>query len=206
MANNDGLTLDSSDNFTESTDLSNTKLATLDILSINKADIFTADDCDKIIKSCIEELWLSSKVIGDKKLHASKRQKLRGEVEGFPFEPIRSITKSANDQIYDFKLLGIIDQDFPQVFKYEEKDHYDWHIELTPVAPSRKLTFIVNLSDPSTYEGGQLEFLNTETDPVLMNSQGGCVVFPSFLSYRIKPVTKGTKYIIIGNVHGALFR
>jgi PKHD-type hydroxylase len=205
MANND-LTLDTTEDFTASSDLSNTKLASLEILSVNKTDVFTPDECDKIVKSCIEELWLSSKVIGDKKLHSSKRQKLRGEVDGFPFDPIRVVTKAANEQIYDFKLLGIIDQDFPQVFKYSVKDHYEWHMELNPVAPSRKLTFIINLSDPTTYEGGELEFLNTDTDQDTMKSQGSCIIFPSFMSYRIKSVTSGSKHIIIGHVHGALFR
>ena len=121
MANNDDLTLESS-SFASQTDLSDVKIASLEILSINKANIFTKEECGKILNNCIEELWLPAKVIGDKKLHSSKRQKLRGDVAGFPFEGIRDVTKSANEQIYDFKLLGIIDQDFPQVFKYDEKD------------------------------------------------------------------------------------
>lgn len=191
-------------NFTA--DAETTKLATLDIISVNKADIFSKDECTQILENCIEELWLPSKVVGSNDLHKSSRQKLRGDVTEFPFNNLRDITKAANTEIYDFKLLGIIDQDFPQVFKYDTNDYYNWHIELNPMAPSRKLTFIVNLSDPESYTGGELEFLNTKTDATSMATQGAVLIFPSFMPYKINPVTSGTKHIIVGHVHGALFR
>lgn len=183
-----------------------TKIASLDIVSINKSTVFSKEECEKILQGCIEELWLPTKVIGDKDFHSAKRQKLRGDVAGFPFINIRDITKSANDEIYDFNLLGIIDQDFPQVFRYQEGDFYNWHIELTPMAPSRKLTFVINLTDDTTYEGGKIEFLNTETGEVNVSEQGACLVFPSYMPWRITPVTSGKNCLIIGHIHGAVFK
>jgi hypothetical protein len=183
-----------------------TKIASLDIVSINKSSLFSKEECEKILQGCIEELWLPTKVIGDKDFHSAKRQKLRGDVGGFPFMGIRDVTKSANEEIYDFNLLGIIDQDFPQVFRYQESDYYKWHIELTPMAPSRKLTFIVNLTDETTYEGGKIEFLNTDSGEVNVSEQGTCLIFPSYMPWRITPVTSGKNCVIIGHIHGALFQ
>jgi predicted 2-oxoglutarate/Fe(II)-dependent dioxygenase YbiX len=185
---------------------SSMKLASLEILSLNKAPLFTKEECQTIIDNCLEDLWLESRVVGDDTLHKSKRQKLRGEPEGFPFDPIRIITKQANEEIYDFRLLGIIDQDFPQIHRYSEGDYYDLHLELSPMATTRKLTFIVNLSDSESYEGGNIEFLNTDTSEADLNEQGSILIFPSFLPYKITEVTKGNKDIIIGNIHGAVFR
>lgn len=182
------------------------KLASLDILSLNKTPLFTQEECEKLLAGCIEDLWLPVKVVGEKGLHSSTRQKLRGEVEGFPFQDIKTVTKNANDEVYDFKLLGIIDQDFPQIFKYEAGDHYNWHMDLNPMAPTRKLTFIVNLSDPSTYEGGSLEFLNIDASKNVLNEQGACLIFPSWTTYRIEPVVSGKKHLLVGHVHGAIFR
>jgi PKHD-type hydroxylase len=194
-------------NFTQAQSSSTSmKLATLDILSLNKASLFSADECDLIIKSCLEDLWLPSRVVGEDSLHKSKRQKLRGEPDGFPFDNIRTVTKQANDEIYDFRLLGIIDQDFPQIFRYETGDYYDLHIDLSPMATTRKISFIVNLSDPTTYEGGNIEFLNTDTSDANLNEQGSILIFPSFLPYKISEVTKGHKDIIVGCIHGAVFR
>jgi PKHD-type hydroxylase len=182
------------------------KLASLDIVSVNKSDIFTAEQCDTILNSCIEELWLPTKVVGDKALHSARRQKLRGDVQGFPFLDIRTVTKDANDNVYDFNLLGIIDQDFPQIFKYSEGDEYNWHMELNPMAPSRKLTFIINLTDPTEYEGGEIEFLNVDTKNAGINDRGVCLVFPSYTAFKINKITKGNAKFIIGSVHGALFK
>lgn len=204
MTPNDLESIDSS--FTDAASALTTKIASLEITSINKSELFSKDQCEAVLKNCIEELWLPSKVVGSVDLHKSSRQKLRGNVEGFPFMEIRDVTKNANDSIYDFNLLGIIDQDYPQVFKYNEKDYYNWHIEITPVAPSRKLTFVINLTDTSEYEGGEIEFLNIDTTNANINEQGSCLIFPSFVPYKINPVTKGTAHFIIGHVHGALFR
>lgn len=193
------------ENFTDAAELTQ-KTASLEITSINKTEALTQEQCKEILDSCIEELWLPLSVPGQENFHSTRRQKLRGDVQGFPFLDIRTVTKRANDEIYDFNLLGIIDQDFPQVFKYSENDFYNWHSDLNVVAPSRKLTFVINLNDPSEYEGGNIEFLNVDTSNANVDEQGSCLIFPSYTVYRITPVTKGVKHVIIGHVHGAIFK
>jgi hypothetical protein len=194
-------------NFTDAATAS-IKLASLEIVSINKSELFTKEECETILGNCIEELWLPATVVGstDGNFHRARRQKLRGDIGGFPFLNIRDVTKLANTEIYDFKLLGIIDQDFPQIFSYGENDFYTMHMELNSMSPSRKLSFVINLSDPESYEGGNIEFLNISADPTLLKEQGACLIFPSYLAYSIAPVTKGTKKIIVGHVHGAVFK
>ncbi len=196
---------DQTENFTDAVEEIK-ESATLEITSINKTNLFTKDQCKEILDSCIEELWLPLSVAGQENFHACRRQKLRGDVQGFPFMDIRAVTKNANDKIYDFNLLGIIDQDFPQVFQYSENQFYNWHSDLTVVAPSRKITFIINLSDENDYEGGEIEFLNIDTANFNVSEQGSCLIFPSFMTYKINPVSKGKKHIIVGHVHGAIFK
>lgn len=193
-------------NFTDAADSDSITAASLEIVSINKSNLFTVQDCNNILSTCVEELWLPTSVIGNKKIHMGKRQKLRGDTAGFPFLNIRDVTMAANTNIYDFSLLGIIDQDFPQVFKYSQGDFYDMHIDINSMAVSRKITFLINLSDPAEYEGGQIEFLNIDVDPQIINEQGFCLIFPSYIPYKITPVTKGTKHLLVGHVHGALFK
>jgi PKHD-type hydroxylase len=193
-------------NLTDAAEIDSITVASLEIVSINKSNLFTAQDCKDILSTCIEELWLPTSIVGNKKIHAGKRQKLRGDTAGFPFLNIRDVTKAANTNIYDFSLLGIIDQDFPQVFKYAEGDFYDMHIDINSMAVSRKITFMINLSDPSEYEGGRIEFLNVDVDTQIINEQGSCLIFPSYMPWSITPITKGTKHILVGHIHGALFK
>ena len=179
---------------------------TLQVTSINHSDLFTEEDCVTINENTIDELWMPIKVIGDEELHKGFRQKLRGDVGAFPFDKIREITKAANDQIYNFDLLGIIDQDFPQVYKYTEDCYYNYHIDINLLAPTRKMTWIVNLSDETDYEGGDITFMNTDTSAVTTKRKGSILIFPSFIPFQINKITKGEKKLIIGHVHGAVFR
>lgn len=193
-------------NFTDAAENELIQPASLEIVSINKSELFTKEQCERILSTCVEELWLPATVIGKKEFHQSKRQKLRGDTAGFPFLDIRDVTKNANTLIYDFDLLGMIDQDFPQIFKYSQGDFYKMHIDLNSMSISRKITFLINLSDPDQYEGGQVDFLNISADSQLTNEQGTCLIFPSYMPYSITPVTKGTKHILLGHVHGAVFK
>ena len=201
------------DNFTDLTDIDDdneetviTKTASKEILSITMADLFTADQCKQIRETIIDELWLDVKVIGNEDLHKGFRQKLRGSVTDFPFLPIKEITKQANDSIFDFDLLGIIDQDYPQVFKYDTDQYYNYHVDINPLAPSRKISFIVNLTGSDECQGGNIEFINTTMNDDAHMKQGTIIIFPSFMPYRITPVTSGSKLIIVGHIHGALFK
>jgi predicted 2-oxoglutarate/Fe(II)-dependent dioxygenase YbiX len=203
---NEKLTLENTASFTDIDPINKEQSASLELLSINVTSLFDTNQCTEILNNCIQELWIPVKNIGNEKLHSARRQKLRGDIHGFPFLDIRKVTKDANDRIYDFSLLGIIDQDFPQIFHYSEKNYYNWHIDLNIMASSRKISFIINLSDPKDYQGGDIEFLNTKMESEHTKQQGSCIIFPSFLPYRINPVKSGSKYVIVGHVHGALFR
>lgn len=109
-----------------------------------------------------------------------------------------------------------------QFTKYGKKQHYDWHCdsggeEETADPRShgkiRKLSIVVSLSDPKDYEGGDFQFQYRATDdpniitevPVL-KTQGTIIVFPSYIWHRVKPITKGTRYSLVGWIRGWPYR
>lgn len=71
------------------------------------------------------------------------------------------------------------------------------------VGKIRKLSVTINLTDPNTYEGGNLKFDlgNHNTDKFheaeIARKQGSVVVFPSYLEHCVTPVTKGTRYSLV---------
>jgi PKHD-type hydroxylase len=62
-------------------------------------------------------------------------------------------------------------------------------------APVRKISMTLLLSDPSTFEGGELEFM--DEGRMLKLQQGQAVFFASWLQHRVKPVTKGERYSLV---------
>ena len=101
---------------------------------------------------------------------------------------------------------------------YKKTQHYTWHADAFPVPYSdnhqfkgfrgkiRKLTCIIQLSDPSEYEGGELEFdfrnsTKENTSNIVsdksFSTKGSIIVFPSFVYHRVKPVTKGNRHSLV---------
>ena len=74
----------------------------------------------------------------------------------------------------------------------------------------RKLTAIIQLSDEKDYQGGDFEFgITNESgdDLVKGNKNKGCLlIFPSFLSHRVAPITNGFRYSIITWAEGNTFK
>ena len=91
--------------------------------------------------------------------------------------------------------------------------HYDWHHDTYwsgPKLVQRKLSMVIQLSDPKEYDGGRFE-VNIEDcqeapDPSAILAKGTVIVFPSFLRHRVTPVTKGTRYSLVSWYEGPCFR
>ena len=102
-----------------------------------------------------------------------------------------------------------------QFTKYGPGQHYGAHCDSweapydNPSNPDthgkiRKLSVTCSLSDPSEYEGGELEFqFRNQDDPtpkkkcVEILPRGSICVFPSFVWHEVKPVTKGVRYSLV---------
>jgi PKHD-type hydroxylase len=104
---------------------------------------------------------------------------------------------------------GLTSQERTQIGRYKSADegHYDWHMDAG--APEngvqRKLSISILLSDPSDFEGGELQFKNME-DHKLLTKQGSIIVFPSFIEHKVTPVTKGVRYSAVTWASGPSFR
>jgi|8_EtaG_2_1085327.scaffolds.fasta_scaffold62522_1 PKHD-type hydroxylase len=108
-----------------------------------------------------------------------------------------------------------------QFTKYSPGQFYGWHQDSfdkpwdKPDDPNkhnkiRKLSVTCSLSDPRSYQGGDLEFYSEHPERSKKHNimkcteiydQGSIVVFPSFVWHRVMPVTSGTRYsLVIWNI------
>ena len=93
----------------------------------------------------------------------------------------------------------------------EIKDHYDWHIDSalrTPMPFDRKVSFSLQLTSDDEYKGCDLQF-NTgdmvEPNPIA-RQRGTLIMFPSFLTHRVTPITGGTRKALVGWCRGPKLR
>ena len=69
----------------------------------------------------------------------------------------------------------------------------------------RKLSVVVQLTDPDEYEGGEFKFKYVE-QPEGFNNRGSVLVFPSYLEHCVTPVTKGTRHSLVTWIEGPRWR
>jgi len=96
-------------------------------------------------------------------------------------------------------------------YKAEDGGKYDWHIDTfwgNPTKYDRKISCVVQLTDPSEYEGGRFEFDPAweQPDSEQLAKKGTVICFPSFIQHRVTPVTKGIRKSLVCWVEGPKFR
>jgi PKHD-type hydroxylase len=119
------------------------------------------------------------------------------------------LSGEANDSFYKFDLTEMTEN--LQFTMYDESfgGRYDWHVDHGGhQSGGRKLSVVVQLSDPLTYEGGELQFGQATDDKIeVADKNKGCVVlFPSYMRHRATEVTKGTRYSLVTWITGPPFR
>jgi PKHD-type hydroxylase len=96
------------------------------------------------------------------------------------------------------------------IYRESRRSHYTWHADVfweTDQIFQRKLSMVIQLSDPSTYEGGELELdCNVQPQQSELRKRGSIIVFPSFLHHRVTPVTKGVRNSLVTWQEGPLWR
>jgi PKHD-type hydroxylase len=120
------------------------------------------------------------------------------------FRRITDIVNGANAQHFGFDLTDLI-EGF-QLSRYvAPSGHYGWHVDLTHRNLIRKLSLSVQLSDGDEYEGGDLE-LSSTSRIVAPRQIGTAILFPSWTSHRVTPVTEGVRHSLVSWVTGPPFR
>lgn len=129
----------------------------------------------------------------------------KNEETNFVFEKLAYVASQIN-KFYRFDLIGFGEALQLTTYSEDEQGTYGWHQDFGSDFVSRKLSIVVQLSDPHEYEGGNLQILNGE-NPVTIEKQRGLIaVFPSYTLHRVTPVTKGNRQSLVAWVTGPMFR
>lgn len=122
------------------------------------------------------------------------------------YDQLAYIVRQLNGQFFDFNLYGFV-EDMQYTVYRPDGDHYTWHMDKGSLGNSpRKLSIVLQLSDPSEYDGGDLE-LFTQAKPIIAKKEKGLIyAFPSWVMHRVTPVTRGTRRTLVVWVAGPKFR
>ena len=113
------------------------------------------------------------------------------------YREIEATMLKANNNHFGFEGMQITEPG--QFTHYPVGGFYEWHMDNDVMgikqSPVRKISMTLLLSDPSTFEGGELEFMSKGKTAKL--KQGQAIFFASWLQHRVKPVTRGERKSLV---------
>ena len=123
------------------------------------------------------------------------------------YEKLGKLVTQANQQLWQFDLLGMAEPIQLTEYSAEDEGHYDWHTDVGAGRTSmRKISITIQVSDPADYEGGELQFMSRRVPQSGTSEAGSACVFPSYLLHRVKPITRGIRRSVVVWVSGPPFR
>ena len=164
------------------------------------------DDMIEHILSHGDSLRLKSATVGssdDYKSDSSIRKTKVAWIDGNPdsaplFYRLTDIILTANKEWFEFDLTSI---EQIQYTLYEEGDFYNQHVDHMHEAVgslTRKLSFVLQLTDPSEYDGGNTELITGPEILTIPKEKGTITFFPSYVLHRVTPITRGTRKALVG--------
>ena len=121
------------------------------------------------------------------------------------YNKIADYAMTANKEMWNFDIWGYHDS-LQFTNYYGDGGHYDWHADLGPGISNRKLSCVLQLSDPTEYVGGDLQ-MNTGGSIVTVPKEKGLLCFfPSFVLHRVTPLTSGLRTSLVTWLCGANLR
>jgi PKHD-type hydroxylase len=181
-------------------------------------NLFTAEECDRI-KALAAELPVQEAKVGKDKeagdggeLDLILRKNTVSWMNSsdpeaaWIYRKLTDAVNTVNKQFWEYEL------DYIETLQYtiydEHDDHYNGHIDMMLTGlHMRKLSFSLQLDDPETYTGCDLEMSSGgQTWVPTKRTQGTFIAFPSWLMHRVTPLTSGSRHSIVGWVCGPKFK
>jgi PKHD-type hydroxylase len=170
----------------------------------------TSEEVDKIVEDAKEYPFIKALVVDEENTDKFRKS----NIKWLPFDSkwdwvidkIMSQVVEANDTIWKFDLNSVIDN--IQYTEYEGNGgHYDWHLDIGPGSIShRKISIVVQLSDPEEYVGGDLEIMTGSDHTKIPRGKGNVIIFPSFLLHRVVPLISGNRKSLVLWVGGGHYK
>ena len=167
--------------------------------------IFTPKQCQMVIDKGMSLKKETAEVgMGQKSGEGVDPEKRITTISWIPFKEmpemyrdIEATMLKANNNHFGFEGMRLTE--IAQFTHYLTDGFYDWHMDNDingkHQPPVRKISMTLLLSDPSTFEGGELEIMSKGKTAKL--KQGQAIFFASWLQHRIKPVTKGERKSLV---------
>jgi PKHD-type hydroxylase len=180
---------------------------------------FSPEQCARIVSTATKRAPSEAQIGTDAGIKADdsfRRSSIwfvnKGDAElDYMFDELWKLAIWANRDWFDVHISKI---DYYQIAEYdgerqgEYKTHHDIFYMNGDPYYHRKLSCVIQLTDPAEYKGGDLTFDHVTHYPNAeeMRQQGTAIFFPSFVRHAAQPVTEGKRHSIAAWFDGPKWR
>jgi PKHD-type hydroxylase len=166
---------------------------------------FSAADCDSICQIGMQMEHRKGEFTAPEQNAEARRSTIalipQSSAVQWIYDRIFGVVAQFNRQYWQFDLAG---SERLQFGRYGVGEHYDWHMDLGSrgTFTLRKLSVSVQLSDPESYEGGDLEINMGSFSKMASREKGALIIFPSYALHKVHPVTQGERRSLVAWIVG----
>ena len=182
-------------------------------MATTTGSLFTPQQCEMVIQAGHKQKPRVAEVGINKPGGGVDTKKRTTTISWIPFKEmpemysqIEATMQATNLNHFGFENMKITEPG--QFTEYPKGGFYDWHMDLdvngTHEPPIRKISMTILLSDPTSFKGGQLEFMEKNKIPDL--KQGQAIFFASFIRHRVALVKKGIRRSLVMWFGGTPFK
>ena len=176
------------------------------LLANTTGPIFSPQQCQQIIDMGHQQKAEEAKVGHINEKGGKYDTKMRvTTISWIPFKAlpdmyriIERTMKQVNGNHFGYEGMALTE--FAQFTEYPKGGFYDWHMDAEVTGlhepPVRKISMTILLSNPSEFEGGDLEFMSEGNKPPQL-IQGQAIFFCSLLRHRVAKVKKGIRRSLV---------
>lgn len=176
-------------------------------------NVFTPEECNKIIAHGKKQSLIDAKVGGgnntelvNSEIRITKISWIEPHEDiNWAYRKLVDATLALNKDYFNFQLHGFFEK--LQFTEYNAPDgNYKQHMDKVFNSVIRKLSIVVQLTDPQEYEGGELKIFTGPNPETMVKSQGSVIAFPSYILHQVDPVTKGQRHSLVAWTLGDNFK
>lgn len=156
--------------------------------------------------TCVAQLGGGGVGMIDKNIRRSKITWMNNAADtSWVFEKLSHIGAKLNAEHFRFNLTGFGEALQLTSYDQEENGMYGWHQDYGG-GISRKLSLVLQLTDPAKYEGGNLQVMTTGIPANVRKQRGLVAAFPSYVMHQVTPVTQGRRQSLVAWISGPAFQ
>ena len=173
-----------------------------------RAEMFTPEELDRIVATGCNLVSQTGVALGeDAEYRRSQVAWINVEDQhSWIYNTVTWNIQTVNRDYFEYDLTHIEPLQFTE-YDGSYQGHYGKHLDIgRNMGGSRKLSFIIQLSNPEDYKGGEVRLHYSGEPLVLPKERGKMIFFPSWALHDVTPVTQGIRRSLVGWVAGPKFK